>query len=187
MTTRPSILLALIGLAIVASLAIWQLREQSTPRIQDTARSDYVLNNYELVSLDSDGKEAFTVKGPYLERDPSGKSLTLRTPQFSFPDEKGGHWLTTSDIAWVADKGTEVRLIDHVVMVGPITPNGDRTHFNTEHLQVFPKKNLVQSDDPVTISQTASILQGRGLRVDMQARRFQLLANVKGHYAPQSR
>ena len=77
-----------------------------------------------------------------------------------------------------------MRLIDKVEMIGPPTPAGGRTQLSTEHLQVFPKKDLAQSQDPVTIRRADSILQGTGLRADRKAKRVQLLANVKGHYAP---
>jgi lipopolysaccharide export system protein LptC len=72
-------------------------------------------------------------------------------------------------------------------MIGPPSPLGDRTHFNTEHLQVFPKQDLAQSQDRVTVSRADSILQGTGLRADMRSHHIQLLADVKGRYAPPRR
>ena len=174
----------LLVLAVVGATALWKLRPEPPPPPPPSARSDYVLEDFELTSLDEDGKESFSVTAPHLERDPRGKSLTLRLPQFSFPDKAGGRWQATSGSAWVAEKGVEVRLIDKVEMIGPPTETGDRTRFSTARLQVFPKKNLAQSQDPVTIRRADSILQGTGLRADMNAKRVQLLADVKGHYAP---
>ena len=183
---KKRILLAasLLAVAVVAGLAVWEMRPKATAGKSSASRSDYILENFELTSLDQDGKESFSVKAPHLERDPGGKSLTITLPQFSFPDKKEGRWLVTSGSAWVAEKGVEVRLIDSVEMLGPPSPLGDRTRFSTARLQIFPNKSLALSDDAVTISRADSILHGTGLRADMQSHHIQLLANVKGRYAP---
>jgi lipopolysaccharide export system protein LptC len=182
---RPLLLSAvLLGVAVLAGVAVWELRPKPRPPAASSARSDYILQNFQLTSLDGEGKESFSVAAPYLERDPGGHSLSLRLPNFSFPDRKQGRWLATSDRAWVAEKGVEVRLIDRVRMVGPPSPRGERTRFATAHLQVFPKQDLALSEDPVTVTRADSILQGTGLRADMKSHKLTLLANVKGRYAP---
>jgi lipopolysaccharide export system protein LptC len=178
---------SLLVLAAIGATALWKLRPGDAPPPASLARSDYVLENFELTSLDAEGKESFSVQAPHLERDPGGKSLTMRLPKFSFPDDKGGRWLASSNTAWVAEKGVEVRLLQQVEMLGPPSPSGERTRFSTARLQVFPKQDLALSEDPVTISRADSILRGTGLRADMKAHRVQLLANVKGRYAPPRR
>jgi lipopolysaccharide export system protein LptC len=170
--------------ATLAGIAVWQLQPAPRPPSPAPTRSDYVLENFELTSLNERGEEAFSVAAPHLERDPGGKSLTLSKPQFSFPDRKEGRWLAVSDTAWIADKGVEVRLNDNVLFTGPPSPSGDRTRFETAHLKIFPKQDLALSEDSVTVTRADSILRGDGLRADMKAHRVQLLANVKGRYAP---
>jgi lipopolysaccharide export system protein LptC len=181
---RSLVAASLLAVAVVGSLAVWELRPKPKPSVPGPIRSDYILENFELTSLDENGKESFSVKAPHLERDPGGKSLTIRLPQFSFPDKDNGRWQATSNSAWVAEKGVEVRLIDKVEMIGPPSPRGERTRFSTARLQIFPKKDLALSEDPVTISRADSILHGTGLRADMKSHHIQLLANVKGRYAP---
>ena len=184
MKRRRLIAASLLAVAVLAGLAVWELRPKPQARVASASRSDYILENFELTSLDEDGLESFSVKSPHLERDRNGKSLTMQLPQFSFPDEDGGRWLATSNSAWIAEKGVEVRLIDKVEMLGPPSPLGERTRFSTAHLQIFPKQDLALSQDQVTVSRADSILRGTGLRADMQSHHIQLLANVKGRYAP---
>lgn len=182
---RPLLLSTiLIGVAIVAGTALWHLRPAAKPPTASASRSDYILRDFELTALDEQGNESFSVAAPYLERDPGGKSLSMQLPAFSFPDRKNGRWQATSNSAWIAEKGVEVRLNQQVRLVGPPSPRGERTRFATEHLQVFPKQDLALSEDPVTVTRADSILQGTGLRADMKSHRIQLLANVKGRYAP---
>ena len=173
--------------AVLTTIAVWNLRSKPQVKTEGSARSDYVLHNFEMTTLDEDGKEAFTLKSPYLERDPKGKTLSILTPKFTFPDNNGGMWNAESGNAWVGPKAEEVRLQDKVEMFGPKTASGDQTRFSASQLTIHPKKNTAQSKDVVTITRADSILQGRGLQVDMQAKRFQLLADVKGRYAPARR
>ena len=187
MRTRPVIAVALLAIAVFSGLAVWELRPREKPKSTASDRSDYTLENFDLVTLDEKGLESFTVKAPHLERDPKGKTLTLRTPTFSFPDKDGGRWVTTSREAWVADRAVEVRLIDDVLMLGPPDRLGDRTRFVTGHLQIFPKKNLAQTEDEVTVTRSDSILTGTGMRADMQTHQIDLLSAVKGRYAPRRR
>jgi len=182
---RPLLFSALLAAAAaLTGIAVWQLRPAPKAASPSSARSDYILQNFELTSLNERGQEAFSVAAPHLERDPGGKSLTIDKPQFSFPDRKEGHWVATSDQAWVADKGVEVRLNENVKFTGPPSPSGERTRFSTAHLQIFPKQDLALSSDSVTVTRSDSILQGQGLRADMKAHKISLLANVKGRYAP---
>ena len=173
--------------AVLTTIAVWNLRSKPHVKAEGPARSDYVLHNFEMTTLDEQGKEAFTLKSPYLERDPKGKTLNILSPKFSFPDNNGGMWYAQSGNAWVGPKAEEVRLQDKVDMFGPKTASGNQTRFSAPQLTIFPKKNTAMSKDVVTITRADSILQGRGLQVDMQAKRFQLLADVKGRYAPARR
>lgn len=175
------VLLVLVGLV---GAVVWELRPTHRSDAANPLRSDYTLDNFQMTSLDDKGEESFSVEAPHLERDPSGKSLTLTKPEFSFPDDGGGRWNATSDSAWVAEKGVEVRLLQNVVMIGPLSPRGERTRFSTERLDVFPKKDLATSAAAVTITRADSILTGTGLRADMKAQKIELLSNVKGRYAP---
>ena len=182
---RPLLFSAMLAAAAVfAGVAVWQLQPKPRPLAPVPAHSDYILKNFELTSLNERGEESFSVAAPHLERDPGGKSLSILAPRFSFPDRKQGRWLATSETAWVADKGVEVRLNDKVLFTGPPSPSGERTRFSTARLQIFPKQDLALSEDSVTVTRSDSILQGTGLRADMKAHRIQLLANVKGRYAP---
>jgi lipopolysaccharide export system protein LptC len=181
---RGPLLLVLAALALFSTLAVWKLRPVPRPLPPEVARSDYTLDNFELVTLDEQGKESFSVRAPHLERDPTGKSLTITRPAFSFPDRTRGRWVATAGQAWVGPKGELVRLQGNVDMVGPPGAIGERTRMRTAQLQIEPKRDQASSPSVVTVTRGDSILQGTGLKADLKAHRVQLLANVKGRYAP---
>jgi lipopolysaccharide export system protein LptC len=184
MNRRGVLILVLLVLALASSLAVWRLRPQPRPAPAVEARSDYTLENFDLVTLDEAGRESFTVRAPRLERDPQGKSLTITAPKFSFPDKGGGRWVATAGMAWVGPKGEQVKLTEQVDLVGPPGELGERTRMRTAELEILPKQDKASSRAEVTISRGKSILRGTGLAADLDTHRFQLLANVKGRYAP---
>ena len=184
MNKRLLALLVLLALALVSSLAVWRLQPKPKPPSAAEARSDYTLENFELVTLDESGRESFSVRAPHLERDPQGKSLTITTPQFSFPDKGGGRWRATSGMAWVGPQGELVKLTGQVDMIGPPGDMGEQTRMQTAQLEIQPKQDKASAPGVVTISRGKSILQGTGLAADLNTHRIQLLANVKGRYAP---
>lgn len=186
--SRAALNVALLLLAIVLVItAYWQWQRRQVPPAEAPQRSDYILREFELTTLGEDGKESFTVRGPYLQRDVGGRSISLVQPRFSFPDADGaGRWNARSDVAWVSPKADQVHLMRGVEMVGPAAGAGPGTRFDTERLVVFPDAERATSSQRVTVTQGDSILAGTGLRVDMQSKRYQLLNDVKGRYAPRS-
>lgn len=181
---RQALNAVLLVLAVgLGSYAAWQWQRDRVPQPEPAQRSDYVLREFELTALDDRGEESFTLRSPYLERDRDGKSLTIDRPRFGFPSDSG-RWQVRSDEAWVSPKATEVKLLGGVSMVGPTEASGLRTRFTTDTLSIFPNDQRASTDDRVNIAQGESDIAGIGLRVDLAAKRFQLLNDVKGHYAP---
>ena len=179
--------LVLFVLAVASSTLVWKMRPQPKPVPASEARSDYTLDNFELVTLDEQGKESFSVRAPRLERDPQGKSLTITKPEFSFPGKTGGRWIATAGTAWVGPKGEQVKLEQDVDMLGPPGERGERTRMRTALLEIQPKQDKASSPALVTVTRGDSILSGTGLKADLKAHRVELLADVKGRYAPRRR
>lgn len=182
---RAILNLGLLVLAtVLVSFALWQLRGRGDAPPAALDRSDYVLRDFELVTLGDDGSESFTVRGPYLQRDVGGRSLSLVKPRFSFPHQSGGRWNASSEAAWVSPGADEVHLLRDVVMVGPPSEAGLRNRLETARLVVLPEAEQARTESRVTITQGDSILAGTGLRADLQAKRFELLNQVTGRYVP---
>ena len=182
---RTALNLVLLGLAIVlASVAVWQLRAPARAPAALVERSDYVLRDFELVTLDDDGRESFTVRGPYLQRDVGGRSLSIVEPRFTFPHADGGRWSARSEAAWVSPDADEVHLLREVRMIGPPREGETPGRLDTARLVVLPEAEQARTDHRVTVTQGASILEGTGLRADLATKRFELLDQVKGRYVP---
>jgi lipopolysaccharide export system protein LptC len=97
----PIILLLLLG-ALLSGWALWTHRQPPPAGAAASQRPDYVLHDFELISLDSEGKESFTLRAPRLERRPDDATMLLATPVFQVPDGAGKYWDIRADRGWVS-------------------------------------------------------------------------------------
>jgi len=149
----------------------------------EEGRSDYTLYDFELVSLDADGREAFTLRAPKLTRDPSVRTLDIATPVFAIPPRVGGNgkpWDVRSKSGWVSAAGDEIRLRGDVVATST-DADGQSIRMDTQQLNVFPQSNRATSPVQVVVRQPGLILNGHHMDAKLDSR-VVLLQNVKARY-----
>jgi lipopolysaccharide export system protein LptC len=177
--------LVLLLAAIVCGWSVWNYAGGGVEAIAAT-RSDYVLHDFEIVSLDSQGKESFTLRGPRLQRDPGAKSMTLDTPVFQVPDRNGAYWDVRAARGLVPDDGKELRLRGKVVANSP-EQAPPPTRIETEELNLFPREHRATSASAVTITRPGLTMRGRGLQADFDRQQVSLLSDVHTRYVPTPR
>ena len=64
MSWRGILMLVLLAGAVFSGWSVWTHHQSRTAAALVSGRSDYVLRNFELISLDKTGKESFTVRAP---------------------------------------------------------------------------------------------------------------------------
>ncbi|MFS8137902.1 MAG: LPS export ABC transporter periplasmic protein LptC, partial [Thermomonas sp.] len=133
-----------------------------------------------------DGKEAFTLRGPELQRDLGTKSMTLLTPLFLVPDRTGAYWEVRAKNGFVPEDGQELRLRGNVVATSPaqVPP---ATRIETSELNLFPRANRATSTVAVTVTRPGLTMVGRGLEADFNRQQIALLSDVHSRYVPASR
>src|SRR5690606_24738891 len=77
---RILLLLLLAAGAIVSGWSVWTQRDGMDPGETGPARSDYVLHDFEVVTLDGEGRESFSLKAPLLRQTPGARTMELTTP-----------------------------------------------------------------------------------------------------------
>ena len=185
MNWRAGLTIVLLLAAIACGWSVWTHSLGSTETTIST-RSDYVLHDFELVSLDSQGKESFTLRGPRLQRDPGAKSMTLDTPVFQVPDRHGNYWDVRALRGLVPDDGKQLQLRGKVVATSPeqVPPP---TRIEAEELNLFPGENRAPSAAVVTLTRPGLTMRGRGLQADFDRQQVSLLSDVHTRYVPTSR
>lgn len=173
----------LLGVAL-AGLALWTSRIQHTPVTAASGRSEYVLRDFELVVLNDEGKESFTLTAPRLQETPGAKTMELTTPVFTLPDTKQPDqpWRVQADSGWVNERQDEIRLRGNVIASSSPQAEAPVT-MTTEQLNVFPEQRLATTDAQVEVTQPGITMRGRGMRADFAGERVQLLSQVKTRYA----
>lgn len=175
--------LALSLAALVSGVALWLFYQSEKPApLVGPPRSDYFLVDFELVSLDELGHEAFRVTGPRLSRHPFLGTITIDQPRFEFPVDDSDRWTARADSAWANSNANELRLAGNVALDAPADGPQGPMAFRSESLDIFPRERRASSNDLVIFRSAHSILQGRGFRIDIVSRRYQLLNEVTGHY-----
>lgn len=182
---RGMLTVILLLAALACGWSVWNYSGGSGA-VASATRCDYVLKDFEIVALDIEGKEAFTLRGPRLQRDPGAKSMSLATPLFLVPDRNGAHWEVRSQHGQVPEDGKELMLRGKVVATSPasVVP---ATRIVTEQLNLFPRTNRATSAVDVTVTRPGLTMRGRGLDADFDREQVSLLEDVHSRYVPASR
>lgn len=181
MNWRGVLTLILLVIAIAAGWAIMRQRANLSASGESDARPDYVLHDFEIITLQKDGTEGFTLQAPKLARSPGNHEMNIDQPTFLFPDKQGQRWRSRSATGWVDGEGNEVRLRGNVILDNPQAAKSMRVE--TEALNVFPNANRATSDQQVTITQPGATIRGRGLEAQLDTQRVTLKSEVRARYA----
>lgn len=182
MSWRTGLTLFLLVAAVVSAWSVLRHRGPGDKPAATPGRSDYVLHDVELVVLDEQGRESFTLRGPRIARDPAERAMSLATPVFLLPDSDGDYWRVQANDGWVSPDGDELRLTGDVRVTSP--PGERKVALNTEQLNVFPDRDLASTPARVTITQPGSILQGVGLETNLATRHYELKSQVHTRHVP---
>ncbi len=185
MRWRLGLGLLLLLAAIASGWSAWKHRDVPEAQAEVAARSDYLMRDFEMISLDDQGRESVTLRAPAMQRDAGDQTFAIETPLFLLPDSDGNHWQMRSRSAWVSPKGDEIRMQGQVEGRSP-PQAGVPTTFDTDRLQVLPRRNLAATDAEVTITRPGSILTGVGFEANTQTRQYTLKSQVKSRYEPSS-
>lgn len=191
---RGILSLVLFAAVLLTGWAVWTQRAPEPPSGPASGRSDYQLYDFDLIVLEDDGSEAFTLRAPHMARQPGDRSMSLETPLFLFPAGDGpagdgpagdgqDRWEVRAQEGWVSPDGDKITLTREVRAQGPGSA-GNRARLETERLDVFPRSDEASTDQRVTIVDGRSTIRGLGLRVNLATRRYVLLSEVESRYAP---
>ena len=171
MSWRTTLGLILLLAAIVSGWSAWKNRDIPEANRVVVDRSDYVMRDFEMIALNGEGQEAVAVRAPEMARNPHDQTFTITTPLFLLPEEEGRSW--------------ELRLKGDVHGTSP--KGGTRqAEFRTDTLDVFPDRNVAQTDDVVTVTQPGSRLSGRGFETNLKTKDYTFKSEVRSIYEPRS-
>ncbi len=184
MNWRTVLGLVLAAAALASGWSAWQQRQSAHAVDPDSQRPDYVLGDFEIVTLGKDGKESATLRAPAMERNPGDDSSDITRPVFLLPDSAGRHWQLKADTGWISAKGEELRLRGNVSGDSPRDDQTPVTTFRTDALDVFPDRDLARTDARVTMTRPGLHQVGLGFQANLKSGQYSLLSQVKTRYEP---
>lgn len=184
MSWRTILTLVLLAGAIASGWSLWNQRSADAPTTRAGGRPDYVLNDFEIVALDVNGRESFTLRAPRLTRDPASRAMDISTPAFTIPPKAGSNataWDVRSAAGWVSPTGDEIRLRGRV-RADTTDAEGDPVNVATEQLNVYPEKDRATSKERVTLTQPGFTMTGIGVDARLAEKRVQILSKIEARY-----
>jgi len=183
---RARLIAGLLLVALISTWSAWKPAEDADPLLAEllAQRSDYVLHDFEIVSLNAEGEEAFTLTAPQMQQTIGARTMELTSPTFFVPQRDDRRWHVTANTGWVSENSDEVRLRGEVLAV-PL--NDDSLKIETEALNVFPQQELATSTELVTLTRPGATMHGTGMRAHLADNRVELLANTRFQHAPSHR
>ena len=193
MTTRRLVTTAvLLALAVgVVQLLVWWL-EPSRPQrmLSGPPRSAYTLLDFTLYGYGKDGKLAYRMQAPRLNRRDGDDSLYINQPSFLLAPRDGSvasPWTGQSDYAWVDAHGDELKLQGQVHMNRPAYPGVPAASIETRDLTVWPPQNRVATDAHVSVHQGTATMTATGMRADLDTKHLELLHDFHGTFQPSTK
>jgi len=153
-------------------------------------RSGYVLTNFDLDSFNEEGKPAFTLIAPHLERREGDESLYINAPDFILPSTKEADvppWKGHSQYGWVNKDGSLLKLQGKVHMDRVAFGTTPPASIDTSEVTAWPKDNQLETAEAARIVQGTSTMEGVGMRANLDTKHLELLDAVHSTYQPRKR
>jgi lipopolysaccharide export system protein LptC len=172
-------------LLVMAGLTRWLLLVvqdgDEDRQVLPDARSDYTLEEFNLLVMNRQGDPSFRIESPYLEKNPVDESVSLSQPLVYLFDGGQQSWRINAEEGWIQADGDEIELRGRVVL-GREFP-GQLT-IRTQNLRIYPNEDRAYTDQAVKIDRPGAELNGVGLEAWLDSERIEILSKVKGHYEP---
>lgn len=170
---------------IVSIFAIKQLLlTTESPTMKDNPHTpDYYMLNVTYMRTNDLGRKDILVFSPQVHHFQEQDRAEFKTPIIKlYKNEQ--EWVATSNRAKSFNGTERFELYENVVVRQTPTSNKSESVLLTESLTAFPKKDLVTTNEKVTIQQPGLNVTGIGMKGDLKNGNIQLLSQTKGRYDP---
>jgi len=187
--TRLRTILLLILISLMVTLSV-QLTEQfSTQTINQADNSkarevDYSIQNFNLTTMDTSGQTRYHLNAASMLHYQESDETSLEKLNIDLFREPRTHWNIQSSKGSVAAHGKSVDLSGKVVIKRGATPAQNELVITTSALHIDVEKNIVSTKQLIKLTSAGVNIQSKGLLANMNKQTINLLAKVRGTYAP---
>ncbi len=187
MISRSALFFPIVLAIMLALLTLWisQTVEEQGPKLDGSNRHDpdYTMHNFVTTQTDALGQLRYILAATEMLHYPDDDSTVLQRPRFTQYTVNKPYTQIEGLRGYISSNGEEVELVDNVKVVRQAFEGKGEMQVLTEKLWIFPKKDLVKTNAPVTIKQAPkTVITAVGMIYDKKAQTVTLLDRVKVHY-----
>ncbi len=178
------ILVPLIALTL-GSFWLYQVMNRATEDMlpkQQRSEPDFYVEKFSFVKMGEDGKAQYHFSGARLTHNPLDDSYDVTLPVLNNLGDGKGSTTIRAERASINSDYSRVQMFDNVQMDRPATANSEAFHAHSEYLLALPDDDVLETPDPVEITQGLAHLTGTGMHLNNSTREFSLASKVRGTY-----
>ena len=176
------------GIALFALLAVTSFWLARGGRDDDgdvfdpvNTRLDYALQDFRARLFDDQGRPLMRIRAPRLANDALTGIGTITSPVIELAQD-GAVWNIIADAARISADREHILLSGEVTIVRDDAPTVAPVEIRTRELQLDVTPKVAHTDAPVTVLDGRNRVDGVGMRVEFDTRRFTLNDEVRGRY-----
>jgi lipopolysaccharide export system protein LptC len=186
-TDKARAWLPLLPLLLLLAATYWLNQQvQPLPQVQSQQRHDvdYVVDNFNAVTLNIQGQQKFTLAAEKLWHYPDDDTTHLQMPKITSLYADRPPTLTTAQTGKISSKGDDVYLYDEVRVTRPAFGTVSEQRFATDYLHIIPDRDWAETDQSVVMSNQFNTIRAVGMELDNKARTVKLLSRVRAVHEP---
>lgn len=184
MTTKSISVSCLTCLAI--GLSTWSLFLTHDPKADNAtplaSQPDAFMENVTAVLMNQQGKPTLKMTTPKMIHFAKDDSTTLMTPHIIIYRPSMAPWHVDAKHAKTLLGKQQIQLWDNVVIQHERDTENPNTLIQTESLTLFPGKQVVETDQPITLKQPNTLIHAIGMLANMETGTVQLFSKAEGEY-----
>lgn len=175
--------LPLLPLILLLAATYWLYLQVQTPASETSKKlrhdPDYIIDNFTATTLDKQGKIRFIMSAKKMLHYPDDDTTHLISPHLASLAIEYPPMRMTASNGEISSKGEEVFLRNDVTIVRPAYDKKSELTFNTSYLRVLPNKNIVDTDQAITMLDSQTTINAVGMEMDNKSHIIKFLSQVK--------
>ena len=176
----------IVLLGLVAVLTWLLAREPGEQEVRTVDRPDvrlnYALYDFSGRLLDDEGVVNLLIDSPVLRSTAESGLGTVESPEIHIQQDDD-RWYITAESAIISADREHVTLTGDVFLSRRNEVTDQLLEIETSDVVLDVNPRTAETEAPVRITQEADWLQAAGMRLDMINERYELLNDVRAHYA----
>lgn len=186
MSHRFHQMLPVLIVVLLAALTFWLRIVSEQTVVNRSAKPagvpDAIVENLTLTQFGKDGKPQFSVTAERMLHYIENETTHFEKPRFVKRGSDGTPMTVLANTATLSEDAGEANFRGSVTLTRPGSAGQPPLVVRTEYLQVLPERDLVRTDQKISVTEGGTTLTGTGMEMDRKTRQIVLLSQVRGTY-----